>query len=480
MSAAPDFADPTSDTIVAIATPPGRGGIGVVRLSGPRALVIARQLTALRQAPLSHRALYTHVLDANGGRMDDALLTWFQGPHSYTGEDVVEICTHGAPVILQAVVERALHDGARLARAGEFTERAFLNHRLDLTQAEAVRDLIDAQTLTQARLAAEQLGGSLARSIRPVKQILIELIATLEAGIDFAEDDLEMLPAAGIAKRIAALLPPLEALFASYAHGRLLREGLRIALIGKPNAGKSSLFNRLLERERAIVTPVPGTTRDVVSERTAIQGIPVELLDTAGLRDTQDEIERLGVARSHEAAAEADLVLHILDAQKGTSPAPPQAPPEGLQWLDPKHALLPETANSADVAAGSTPALLVHNKADLLSPEDRQWHIGAGHQLTSAVTGEGMDRLRQAILDHAGAAPEASGAATLSNLRQRDTIARSLAALRKAQEALAISVPHEMLLLDLYEALQALDELTGETTPDSILNLIFSTFCIGK
>ncbi len=502
-----DSGDPTSDTIVAIATAPGRGGIGIVRLSGSHALAVARHLTTLKQNPAGRHARHIHVLDQNGGRLDDALLTWFPSPHSYTGEEVVEIATHGAPVILQAVVERALHHGARLARAGEFTERAFLNRRLDLTQAEAIRDLIEAQTLTQARMAAEQLGGSLARSIRPVKQQLVELVAMLEAGIDFAEDDLETIPAAEIARRITDLVPPLEALLQSYAHGRLLREGLRIALIGKPNAGKSSLFNRLLERERAIVTPVAGTTRDVVSERTAIQGIPVELLDTAGLRDTQDEIERLGVARSHEAAAEADLVLQILDARDG----PPGNPPvlASAAMLSPASVGLPSPAcvrlPDADLvqSAGSypeetrlqatqslpspfseralqTPALVILNKADLLSPAQKQEFSEAGHTLTSALTGEGIEQLRQAILTHAGAAPDLSGSAPLSNLRQHDTITRCLAALHKSQNALAASVPHEMLLLDLYEALHALDELTGETTPESILNLIFSTFCIGK
>ncbi len=450
----------TGETIVAVATPPGRGGIAVVRLSGPEALGIARGLAELQRAPESHRVRYGQVLDEAGRAIDDALLTYFAAPHSYTGEDVVEIATHGAPVVVQTVVQLSLLGGARLAHAGEFTERAFLNGRMDLTQAEAVRDLIESSTVEQARLAAEQLGGSLQREVHPVKDALLMLIAELEAGIDFAEDDLQTIAAEEIDARIRLLVPPIQRLLASFAHGRLLREGLRLAIVGRPNAGKSSLFNRLLERERAIVTPVPGTTRDVISEGGAIAGVPVELLDTAGLRETEDVVERIGVERTREAMAEADLLLHVVDV---TVAGEEEAMP------------------ALESAARAAMTIRVLNKADLLSAEERA-RVAKGALLTSAVTGEGMDALRLSILRCAGADTAVAGAAqgTLTNTRQRDSIARALEAMERAAAAARSGTPHEMLLLDLYEALQSLDALTGQTTAEDVLNRIFSTFCIGK
>jgi len=277
--------DSSADTIAAISTPPGRGGIGIVRLSGPDAPSIAAQLVQLRQ-PLEHsRARLADVLDptgGEGGRIDEAVVAWFAAPNSYTAEDVVEIAAHGSPVVLELLLRRALDLGARLAEPGEFTQRAFLAGRIDLTQAEAVRDLIEAQTLTQARQAASQMGGALSRRAGPVKLSLVELIALLEAGIDFAEDDIDVTPAAEIASRIAEITLPLKALEASFARGRIVHDGLTMAIVGRPNAGKSSLFNRLVQRERAIVTAQPGTTRDLVTERISLEGIPLELVDTAG------------------------------------------------------------------------------------------------------------------------------------------------------------------------------------------------------
>src|SRR5580658_11245881 len=264
-----------TETIAAISTPPGRGGIGIVRLSGPQAASIAAQLVRLRH-PLEHaHARLADVLEtgeddpARDGtsRIDEALVTFFAAPNSYTAEDLVEIAAHGSPVVLELLLRRALDLGARLAEPGEFTERAFLAGRIDLTQAEAVRDLIEAQTLTQARQAASQMGGALSRRVQPAKNALVELIALLEAGIDFAEDDVDVTPQQEIAKRIAGLTPPLAALEASFARGRIVHDGLSLALVGRPNVGKSSLFNRLVERDRAIVTATPGTTRDTVTER---------------------------------------------------------------------------------------------------------------------------------------------------------------------------------------------------------------------
>src|SRR5437868_5776811 len=277
------------DTIVAISTPPGRGGIGIVRLSGPQARIIAERLIKLRHPLAPAQARFAEVLDSTGETLDEAVVTYFESPHSYTSEDIVEIAAHGSPVLLDHLLRQCCARGARLAEPGEFTQRAFLSGRLDLTQAEAVGDLIDSSTLEQARVAARQMGGALARQVAPVKTELVGLIATLEAGIDFAEDDIDVMPAEQIVAKIAEVRAPLERLERSFAYGRVVRDGFRLAIVGRPNAGKSSLFNRLVERERAIVTASPGTTRDLVTERVAIEGIPVELVDTAGLREASDE-----------------------------------------------------------------------------------------------------------------------------------------------------------------------------------------------
>ena len=459
----------TTDTIAAISTPPGRGGIGIVRLSGPLAASIAAQLVSLHQ-PLEHgRARLADVLDvlaegsgSDTGRIDEALVTFFGAPNSYTAEDLVEIAAHGSPVVLELLLRRALDLGARLAEPGEFTQRAFLSGRLDLTQAEAVRDLIEAQTLTQARQAASQMGGALSRRVGPVKQSLVELIAALEAGIDFAEDDVDVTTQAEIARRIGELTPPLTALEASFARGHIVHDGLTLAIVGRPNAGKSSLFNRLVERERAIVTATPGTTRDPVTERISLDGIPLELVDTAGLREdlceSLEEAEQLGIHRSREALADAALVLVVLDATQ--------------QLNDEERRLL---------AAGEGRAALVAiNKCDLAIAKSLANEVAGIPALrTSALTGEGIAALRERILALAtGGAAEEPG--MLTSLRHHQAIATTLAALADAAQANSTAIPHEMVLLDLYRALWALDSLTGQTTSDDILNLIFSTFCIGK
>ena len=308
------------ETIVAISTPVGRGGIGVVRLSGPHACDVIAPLLRLRHPLAAGRARFGAVIDgATDAALDECVVTYFAAPHSYTGEDVVEIAMHGSPVLLEYVVRECCAGagkggGARLAEPGEFTQRAFLAGRIDLTQAEAVGDLIGSSTLEQARVAARQLGGALAKAVAPVKAELVGLIAAMEAGIDFAEDDIDVMAAEKIAAKIAEVRGPLEALERSFAYGRVVRDGFRLAIVGRPNAGKSSLFNRLVERERAIVTATPGTTRDLVTERVAIDGIPVELIDTAGLRESTDEAERMGIAKSHEAMADADVVLLVVDA----------------------------------------------------------------------------------------------------------------------------------------------------------------------
>ena len=467
ISNAQDAAAETAiDTIAAISTPPGRGGIGIVRLSGPEAAGIAAQLVRLRQ-PLEHgRARLADVLEGveeqgqeqEAARIDEALVTYFAGPNSYTAEDVVEIAAHGSPVVLELLLRRALVLGARLAEPGEFTQRAFLAGRLDLTQAEAVRDLIEAQTLTQARQAASQMGGALSRRVAPVKTALVELIALLEAGIDFAEDDIDVAAKGEIARRIDALMPPLTALEASFARGRIVHDGLTLAIVGRPNAGKSSLFNRLVERERAIVTAMPGTTRDLVTERISLDGIPLEVVDTAGLREGLEEAEQMGIARSREALADAALVLVVLDATQALN--------------EEEHKLLQ--------AVEGRPALVIRNKCDLADGAAQSETAGEGTALrTSALTGEGIAALRERIVALAtgGAAAEPG---MLTSLRHHQAITTTLAALGDAAAANAGGIPHEMILLDLYRGLWALDSLTGQTTSDDILNLIFSTFCIGK
>ena len=450
-----------NETIAAISTPPGRGGIGIVRLSGPHALEIANALLTLRN-PLTHaRALFAEIHDAETRhKLDEAIVTYFARPNSYTGEDLVEIAAHGSPVVLELLMRLALQRGARLARPGEFTERAFLSGRIDLTQAEAVRDLIDSQTLYQARMAAEQMGGALSRRIQPAKQALVELIALLEAGIDFAEDDVDVTPDSEIVTRIDTISAHLEKLARSFEHGRLVHSGLTLAIVGRPNVGKSSLFNCLVERERAIVTATPGTTRDLVTECVSLGGIPIELVDTAGLREAADEAEFIGIRKSREALADADLVLVVLEA--------------GIPLRDDEAQLIRSLEGRR--------ALIARNKSDLAfagngvsSDQEEPPPI-----LTSALTGDGIAELRNALLDMVRAPSSESESGMLTSLRHHEAVTAALISLGAARNAVAAKTPHEMLLLDLYSSLRQLDSLTGETTADDILNRIFSTFCIGK
>ena len=398
-------------------------------------------------------------------RFDEVVVTYFAKPHSYTTDDVIEISAHGSPVVLRHIVELCVAAGARLAEPGEFTMRAFLNGRIDLTQAEAVRDLIDSQTMYQARVAAQQLDGALSRRLQPIKQKLVQLIALLEAGIDFAEDDVSVLPDATILEHIAAVREPLEQLSSSFAYGKIVHEGLTLAIVGRPNVGKSSLFNRLVERERAIVTATPGTTRDLVSETVAIGGIPVKLVDTAGMRQALDEAESIGIQKSMEALVDADLVLVVTDASQPATKEDEE--------------LVSQVAGRA--------AIVVENKCDLREDRismSRKSGETWGTQVsvsTSALTGEGIAELRAEILRHVGGEGGAQAeAGFLTNVRHQGLIRDSLAALDAAKTAVSGKVPHEMLLLDLYNALRPLDAITGATTTDDILNLIFSTFCIGK
>ena len=445
------------ETIVAISTPPGRGGLGVVRLAGDRALAIAGRLVRFA-SPAALEAWHARggeLVDEEGARVDQVVVTWFARPQSYTGEDVVEISCHGSPVVLRHAVERALDCGARLAEPGEFTMRRFFNGHIDLAQAEAIRELIDATTLYQARVAAQQAGGAVSRRLGPLKAQLLELIALLEAGIDFAEDDISVAPDTELLRRWEPLAAGLRQLAESFRFGKLVFGGFSLAILGRPNVGKSSLFNRLLEQDRAIVTEIPGTTRDLVSEMASLHGLPVKLIDTAGIRVTTDRVESLGVERSYEALADSDLTLVVIDASQPLGPE--------------DHELLDRTA-----ALGKR--LVVANKCDLgvVSEVSGAWRV-------SAVTGAGIPELRQGIYDAAVPRLE-EGVETgfITSLRHEQLLRQAVGALERAREAIRGRVPHEMLLLDLYSALQALDAITGATTVDDILHKIFSTFCIGK
>jgi tRNA modification GTPase len=444
------------DTIVAISTPPGRGAIGIVRLSGPASARIAAALVALKNDLRSWSSTLGDLLDDEGRTVDEVVVAYFAAPRSYTAEDVVEISCHGAPVILRHCLDRAMRAGARLAEPGEFTLRAFLNGRIDLPQAEAVRDLIEATTLYQARVAARQTQGALALQLAPLKSRLLELIALLEAGIDFAEDDISVAPAAEILRRLAPLIERTEALARSFRYGSLVRSGFSLAIVGAPNAGKSSLFNRLLQQDRAIVTDIPGTTRDSVSELSQLSGIPVRIVDTAGIRQTTESIEQLGIARSWQAMSDADLTLVVVDGAA-------------------RH----RAAEDFDLIAKAREQgrfLVVANKCDLpeFVEKDNEYSV-------SALTGEGVDALRQAVsevLAPRGGLELEDG--FITSVRHENLLREALAMLEKAGGAASAGIPHELVLIDLYCALQPLDAITGVTTADDIIHQIFSTFCIGK
>jgi tRNA modification GTPase len=448
------------DTIAAISTPLGKSGLGVIRLSGTDSRRIVLSLFSAPHSDLQDRVPVLGNLfePRSGDVLDQAVVTFFQAPRSFTREDVVEISCHGSPVILKGVLGLALEAGARLASPGEFTLRAFLRGRIDLVQAEAIRDLIEAQTLFQVKVAQQQATGSISRRLRPVKEQLVRLIALLEAGIDFAEDDVSVMDEEEIERRLDGIEGELAQLQASFAFGKIVSSGLSIALAGRPNVGKSSVFNALLQEERAIVTEIPGTTRDLVSETTQIQGIPVRLMDTAGIRLSNDRVEQLGIDRSVEALADADQVLFIVDGSE---------PWTGLD-------------TEIQRRLEGRPYTLVVNKADLAQRLEEP-NLGVGVKKVcrvSAKTGQGIEDLRLALFNEYGLPEGHTGLVT--NIRQEQLIKASIGALDKSHNSLIIGMPHEVILLDLYAALKALNGLTGETTVEDILGNIFSTFCIGK
>jgi len=434
------------DTIAAVATPPGRGGIGVVRVSGPKVPAIARAV--IGHLPDSRRAEHCFFRDALGERVDEGIAVYFQTPHSYTGDDVLELQGHGGPVVLHALLGAALDAGARVAGPGEFTQRAFLNGKLDLAQAEAVADLIDAASREAARSALRSLGGEFSAVIAGLVAGLTELRALTEAMLDFPEEDVDSLHREDAGTRLGQLRAALEDVVAKSRQGSLLRTGIHAVLAGRPNVGKSSLLNRLAGEERAIVTAVPGTTRDVLREAIQIEGVPIIVVDTAGLRESQDEAEQLGVQRARQEMERADVLLVILEAGKLEAPQGP----------------LPEAVARIDVV----------NKIDLV-PGAAAGRRGGG-VLVSATTGAGIADLRAAILEAAG---WTSRGETVFLARERHL--RALGTARVHLEGAASQLARwELFAEELRLAQEALGEITGRISADDLLGEIFSRFCIGK
>lgn len=458
------MSSPRFKTITAIATPQGYGGIGVIRLSGDQSIEFARRL--LRDGDKTifapNQASFHHLINPeSGATIDDAIITFFKAPHSFTGEDVIEISCHGSPVVLSEVLRLLTSFGAELAEPGEFSLRAFLNQRMDLTQAEAIKDLIHAQTTHQARIAARQLRGELSKQLQPIKEGLIELIVHFESSVEFVEDDLDPLNVNLFLSRIDQFIEKLSALASSYRVGKLIRSGIKLALIGRPNVGKSSLFNALLGRERAIVTHLPGTTRDTLSESFVINGIPVDLMDTAGIRETADFVEQLGVERTKTAISEADLILAVIESTSSL-------PSEEIELL-------------RQFPVG----LYVVNKSDLgvVVPEESLVRLSEGIPIVkvSSITGEGIDELKRAIHQRILAEAHTSvEGAIITNERHYTALEQSLTALRQARRDLTAGFTEEVALANLHQALRSLGVITGETLIADLINQIFSTFCIGK
>ncbi|HET7697487.1 MAG TPA: tRNA uridine-5-carboxymethylaminomethyl(34) synthesis GTPase MnmE [Vicinamibacterales bacterium] len=444
----------TDDTIAAIATPPGRGGIGVVRISGPGAAAVARRLTQRDSFEPRHATLAT-LRRADGSAIDQAIVIHFPAPHSYTGDDVVEVSAHGSPVVLDAIVGAAIAAGARLANPGEFTFRAYLNGRIDLVQAEAVRDLIDAVTPLQARVAFDQLEGTLTGRLRALDAALLEIIAPLEASLDFPEEGYHFAAPDETARALDESLAVLDGLLADARRGRVIREGLTVAIVGRPNAGKSSLFNRLAGAARAIVTDVPGTTRDLLSERVDVGGVPLTLVDTAGIRETPgDAIEEEGIARARRADDAADVAVVVLDRSR------------------------PLTEEDRRLASADTqrPRIVVASKCDLPAA----WNeADVGARRVSSLTDEGIAGLRDALLIAAGVEPSRDRAA-IANLRHAALLEQAREALMRARLAAADGAPEEFVLADLHDARARFDEVTGARPQDEVLRTIFERFCIGK
>lgn len=450
------------DAIVALSTAAGRSAIGVIRVSGPDALSIARSLVGDENLSLhpGQVALHSIKLVGRAEILDRALLTYFQAPNSYTGEDVLEVSCHGSPVILRQVIDLILLSGGRMAEPGEFTLRAFSNGKLNLTQAVAVRDLINARTAQAARQAIRQLKGELSLRLQPTKEKLIQMIVKLESALEFVEDDLPQLEKESLLENVSELIVELTKLAGTFDVGHLLRDGLKVTIVGRPNVGKSSLFNRLVEYDRAIVTEVPGTTRDSLSESIILQGVPVVLTDTAGVRESSDRIERLGVERSRQSLADADLVLVVVD---------------GSEEL---------TVDDRDVLseAAAVRHVIVRNKSDLPSfgSESESFDSDAVTIDVSALSHTGLEELRAAIISPFGLAESIDSGLLVTDARQHDLLRRAVSELESSSKLMDEGASEELIVLGLHNGLGFIGQITGETTTEEILTEIFSTFCIGK
>lgn len=452
-----------TDTIVALSTPPGRSGIGVIRLSGRNVLEFTRSL--LRDPkfdPDPHHVSLRAIRDLESGEiLDRSLITYFKAPHSYSGEDVIELSCHGSPPLLLRVVDSLLFLGARAADPGEFTMRALSNGRLNLTQAEAIRDLINAQTHAAVRQAARQLGGELSARLQPIKNSLLDIIVPLESSLEFVEDDLPETITLDLSKKLLLLSDGLEEMAESFGRGRLLKEGLRVTFVGRPNAGKSSLFNGLLRSERAIVTDIPGTTRDTLSELINLAGVPVLITDTAGVCDSFDKIEQLGIERTRRAVIDADLIVVVIDGSQALTA-------EDFE-------IVSETANNRYI--------LALNKSDLESFNiDNTTLLGNNLPViaVSAKTGTGLDALCAAIMEPFSSIDINENGFVITSARHYDLLRRTVDVLRSSESLLRERLTEELILARLYDALRLLGEITGETTSEDILSQIFLTFCIGK
>ncbi len=454
------------DTIAAIATPAGTGGIGIIRISGPQSLEIAtRFFHPYRASPPfeSHRLYAGVVIDPHTGNvLDEILFSYMAKPHSYTREDVVEMNCHGGLLVLREILSLLLSQGARLAEPGEFTKRAFLNGRLDLTQAEAVADLIESKTTAGLRCASTQLQGALSRELEKIRDGLLDILSELEAAIDFPEEDLDSLAPQKLTQKSNQLISRIGKLITSYDEGRLYREGVSAVIIGNPNVGKSSLFNALLGQERAIVTPLPGTTRDFVEEVIAVGGIPVKLMDTAGLRDPTDSIEAAGVEKTKEKLKQAELILLVVDGStNGTVFVSPTSLLQGKRVMI--------VVNKSDL-----PQKVSLERLHSCFPESRI-------VFTSARYNRGLDELKNALSSLLASAPlSTESPVLLTHLRHKHALEKTVALLRDATRGLENQVPPEFISTDIQSALHHLGEITGQTTPEDLLDRIFSRFCIGK
>jgi tRNA modification GTPase len=454
------------DTIAAISTPAGRGGIGVVRLSGSRAGEILQKLAPSADLKAVQRAQLVQLQNIESSEfLDEAVAVFFKAPKSYTGQDVVEISCHGSPFILSNLLRMCFKLGARAATPGEFTLRAFVGGRIDLTQAEAVRDLIDAQTEYQAKLASRQLKGELSRYLQPVKEELLDIIVHLESAVEFVEENLDTESIDALGERIARLVERLGRLAKSYGVGRIVRDGLKLAIVGRPNVGKSSIFNVLLQQDRAIVTDIPGTTRDSLTETASIGGIPIRLVDTAGIRQAGDLVERLGIERSYQAMADADLVLHIVDSSAGLND-------EDLRLLD-------------DCQSNPAPFVVVLNKIDLGIKVDRaELAARLGEErlfAVSAKTYEGIEGLQAGLVSRfLDRGSDARDDTLILDARHFSLVEESVQELNNSLGRLREGFSEEVALYHLHNTLKLLGEITGETTIEDVLGRIFATFCIGK